>query len=741
MKKYIFQIATGIILLTLFLGYSAGLWQLALVRHLELWSYDHRLKFTMPGEIDDRIVIVDIDEKSLAEVGRWPWSRNQVARMLDQLFDLYSVAVVGFDVVFAEADTSSGLKELEALSAGVLKNDENFRRVLAKSRHRLDYDSMLASSFKNRPVVLGYYFGNEIKEKSRITGLLPQPVLTEQDFPEGDTTIPVKFGYGANIAVLQKTVVSGGHFNPEPDLDGVIRRVPMLQKYQGNYYESLSLAILRTMFGQPKIVPGFPETKDSLLEWLQVADLHIPVDSSSAALIPYRGRQGSFRYISAVDILNGRVEKKLLEGAIVLVGTTAPGLMDLRSTPVSAVYAGVEIHANIIAGILDNNIKHAPSYARGAELLGLALGGFLLIFWLPFLGPISSFVLTFVLIAVTGFINFIAWRSGLVLPLASQMLLFPLLYAFNASYGFLLESRTKRQITGLFGQYVPPQIVSKMSKDPERFTMEAESREMTVLFADVIGFTNISEKLTPKELATFMNKYLTAMTAIIYEHGGTVDKYIGDAIMAFWGAPLEDPQHARHAVEASIAMRSRMDAMQEEMRAEGFPEIRMGIGINSGQMRVGNMGSSFRVAYTVMGDSVNLASRLESLTRLYGIPIIAGKATRELVSGFLWRELDLVKVKGKNEPVDIFEPCGEESLLEQNYINDIMGFNNLVFLYRKQEWHVAESLLKVMINDKPDMRLYQLYMSRVRQYLNEPPSPEWNGVCTFNTKNGDVLNA
>ncbi|MDD5286702.1 MAG: adenylate/guanylate cyclase domain-containing protein [Desulfuromonadaceae bacterium] len=734
MRNHALRMAIGLAIMLLFLLHGLGWLQLGLVRQLELWSYDYRLLQTMPGGLDDRIIIVDIDEKSLAEVGRWPWSRNRVAGMVDQLFDHYGVAVVGFDVVFAEPDTSSGLREMEALARGPLSKDADFKKVLNKSRTRLDYDALLASRFNGRPLVLGYYFVNDEAGKSRTSGLLPAPVLNRDAFKGGIAHIPSKSGYGANIPVLQKAAKIGGHFNPDPDPDGVTRRVPMLQEYGGNYYESLSLAVLRAMFGQPDIVPGFPGGRDAMLEWLQVADLRIPVDSSATALIPYRGNQNSFQYVSAADIMNGKVPKKTMEGAIVLVGTTAPGLMDLRSTPVSAVYAGVEIHANMIAGILDGNIRHAPTYARGAELACLVVGGLLLTLLLPFLGPLWSLVLTMALVAGAVTINSMAWRSGLVLPLASQMLLFPLIYAFNASYGFLVESRSKRQLTGLFGQYVPSQIVSRMSKDPQRFTMEAESREMTVLFTDVVGFTTISEKLTPKELALFMNQYLTAMTSIIYEHGGTVDKYIGDAIMAFWGAPLDDPDHALHAVEASLAMRTRMVTLQQEMKTQGFPEIKIGIGINSGQMRVGNMGSSFRVAYTVMGDAVNLASRLEGLTRQYDTWIIVGEVTRAKVEGVIWRDLDLVRVKGKHEPVAIHEPCGKELTLEKQYENDITLFNNMVDSYRRQEWDAAEEILQGLIAKMPDRKLYQFYLTRIKQYQKEPPPSGWDGVCTFTTK-------
>lgn len=723
----------GLVLVLLFMLHNLEIINLGVVRQLELWSYDQRLRMTMPGGIDDRIVIVDIDEKSLADIGRWPWSRNVVARMVDQLFERYQVAVVGFDVVFAEPDTSSGIKVLDRLARHELKDNGEFQGVLATHREQLDYDALLASRLAGRQVVLGYYFTSDPPELARTSGQLPQPVLPKGALAGGQSYVPTKNGYGANIPVLQH-VAQAGHFNPDPDLDGVTRRVPLLQAYQGNYYEALSLAVLRAMFGSPDLQPGFPSGKDTQLEWLQVADMRIPVDGAASALIPYRGRQGSFRYISAADILKGTVKRDQLEGAIVLVGTTAPGLMDLRSTPVSAVYAGVEIHANMIAGMLDVSIKHAPSYAQAAELVTILLAGGLLACLLPLLGPLTGLGLTLLLSVGLLIGNLAVWQQHLVLPLAAALIMISLIYLANATWGFLVEARAKRQITGLFGQYVPPQIVKTMSKDPEHFTMAAEEREMTVLFTDVVGFTSISEKLTPQELATFMNEYLSAMTAIIYAHGGTVDKYIGDAIMAFWGAPLQDSDHALHAIQAGHAMHKRMVGLQQEMVAKGFPAIKIGIGINTGLMRVGNMGSSYRVAYTAMGDAVNLASRLESLTRQYDTWIIAGQETQRRVPGYVWRELDLVRVKGKQEPVTIFEPCGEEQGLAEEYLADIILFNKMVVAYRDQQWEAAEAMLIDLLRSKPDRKLYSLYLERVRQYRAVPPPAGWDGVCTFEHK-------
>ena len=654
MKKHFARIVTGLVLVLVFLLQGLGILNLGFLRQLELWSYDQRLNMTLPGGQDERIVIVDIDEKSLAEIGRWPWSRNQVAELLDRLFKQYKVAVVGFDVVFAELDTSSGIRELERLADTELRDNAEFRRVLGRNRQRLDYDALLAARLSSYPVVLGYYFADE---GTRTAGRLPAPVFRRQELPAGRTSIAVKNGYGANIPVLQQAARSAGHFNPDPDRDGVTRRVPMLQQFRDGYYESLSLAVMRTLYGQPALQPGFPSGDMTQLEWLQAADLRVPVDASATALIPYRGNRGSFPYLSAADVLKGRVAQQQLENAVVLVGTTAPGLMDLRSTPVSAVYPGVEVHANMIAGMLDNSIKHAPSYAVTVELVTLLLLGLLLAVLLPSIGPLASLGLSVLLAALVLIGNLVAWQQNLVLPLASGLVLVLVLYFVNATWGFLVEAHAKHLITGLFGQYVPPQIVSVMSRDPEHFTMAAEEREMTVLFSDVVGFTTISESLEPKVLAQLMNDYLSAMTAVIYEHGGTVDKYIGDAIMAFWGAPLGDPDHARHAVQAALAMQQRMESLRAEFAGKGLPQLMIGIGINSGTMRVGNMGSSFRVAYTAMGDAVNLASRLEGLTRQYGVWVIAGEATRAQVSDYVWRELDMVQVKGKQEPVKMYEPC------------------------------------------------------------------------------------
>jgi adenylate cyclase len=466
-----------------------------------------------------------------------------------------------------------------------------------------------------------------------------------------------------------------------------------------------------------------------------MGDRKVPVDERLAALVPYRGPQGSFPYVSASDVLKRAVRPETLANRIVLVGTTAPGLMDLRVTPVATVYPGVEVHANLIAGMLDGRIKHRPGYVAGVHFVTLLVAGLLLVAWLPFLGPLRS---TLVALAAAGVVaggNLAAWQqANLVLPLASPLLMIGTVFVLNMSYGFFVESRAKRLITGLFGQYVPPELVGEMSKDPEKFTMEGESRELTVLFSDVRNFTSISEGLAPQELSQLMNAYMTPMTRLIHKQRGTIDKYIGDAIMAFWGAPLQDARHASHAIEAALAMQATLAELRPAFAAHGWPEIRIGIGINSGVVSVGNMGSEFRVAYTVMGDAVNLASRLEGLTKQYGVDILVGENTRRLAPEFIFCEVDRVRVKGKNEPVAIFEPIGREGEVSAAKLEELERFAQALACYRRQDWDGAEARLRELARQAPGRRLYSLYLERLAHFRAQPPGAAWDGVFVFETK-------
>ncbi|HMC13713.1 MAG TPA: adenylate/guanylate cyclase domain-containing protein, partial [Gallionellaceae bacterium] len=393
------------------------------------------------------------------------------------------------------------------------------------------------------------------------------------------------------------------------------------------------------------------------------------------------------------------------------------------------------VHANMIAGILDQNIKQKPPYVLGAEVVLLLIVGGALSLLLPLLSPVRvTLVAGGTLIAVVVF-NVWMWQTAnLDLPIANCLMLIAGLFALNMSYGYFIESRTKRQITSLFGQYVPAELVEEMSKHPEQVSMEGESREMTILFSDVRGFTTISEGLDPKELSQFMNEFLTPFSRVIYKHRGTIDKYMGDCIMAFWGAPLRSTDHARNAIMAGLEMCQVLRELQQKFKARGWPEIRLGIGINTGRVSVGNMGSELRVAYTVMGDAVNLASRLESITKQYRVDFIVGESTREAAPDLVYRELDLVRVKGKDKPVAIYEPIGAEGEVEPALLEEIKLFHQVLRMYRKQEWDRAELQLYSLQRMFPKSRLYQVYADRVAFFRSNPPPAGWDGVFVFETK-------
>lgn len=741
-KRFSWRHILSTVLMLLFLIITIGALPLPLLDHLENQAYDMRIQLTMPGDVDDRVVILDLDEKSLAEVGRWPWSRNVLANMVDTLFKHYEVGALGFDVVFAEPDASSGAQVLEELAAGPLKENTPFLEAFDKLRPQLDRDRMFSKSLENRPVVMGYYFKTHVEKGSATSGELPSPLIEMKELSEAPLALVNARGFGANLPILQQQAMTGGFFdNPLLDEDGVFRRVPLLQQYDGKVYQSLAFGLARAILGRPPISVHYAPDNVANginwgLEWVGLGNYRIPVDQSGAVLVPYRGKQGSYPYVSAVDVLNRKVDKDLLMGRAVLVGTTAPGLLDLRTTPVQKSYAGVEIHANIISGILDGSIKHQPGYTIGIELVTVLLLAGLMTFLYPRLSPLWTTVFTALLLILVVLVNLILWTHvKLAVPLAPPLVFILSMFMLHMSYGFFVEARGKRQIAKMFGQYVPNELVDEMNQSGQDFTIGGESREMTVLFSDVRGFTTISEGLKPDELVNLMNAFLTPMTGVIHHHRGTIDKYMGDAIMAFWGAPLADPDHARHALLAALDMVKGMADLKEEFHARGWPTLKIGVGLNTGVMNVGNMGSEFRMAYTVLGDAVNLGSRLEGLSKPYGVGIVVSEFTKAKVNDMLFRELDRVRVKGKDEPVAIFEPIGIESEVDPQIQALVGAYHQAVTLYRGQKWQEAEKRFTALKAKEPERAtLHQLYLDRIAHFKTEPPGPDWDGVFTFTTK-------
>ncbi|MCI0401336.1 MAG: adenylate/guanylate cyclase domain-containing protein [Gammaproteobacteria bacterium] len=741
LKRHLVRVIIGLLVVVMFLLHVSGLLHWRLIDRMENIAYDARLVFTMPNSQDPRIVIVDINEKSLAEEGRWPWSRDRMARFLDQLFNHYHVALVAFDLVFAEPDRSSGLDVLEGLANDRFSDLPEYRARLESIRPKLDYDRLFAGGIKGRPVILGFYYNepNDTGEVSK-SGALPSPTFVQGGFKGRKIDFIRAGGYGGNLAEFQLNAIGGGHFNPWVDEDGTVRRVPMLVEYDGAYYASLSLEVARVILGVAQVEPQYAYTlpwdkRYPGLEWLKLGHHLVPVDGRIRTLVPYRGRQGSFPYASAADVLNGRVAPEILKNAVVLVGATAPGLLDLRATPVQKAFPGVEIHANLISGILDQTIKEKPAYTLGAEFILLLIIGLVMALILPLLTPLWATLVTLLVTVISIGFNFAIWHyANLVLPIASGVIMILVMYLLNMTYGFFVETRRERQIMGLFGQYVPPELVNEMSRDPASYSVEAESRELTVLFSDVRDFTNLSEGLTPKDLSQLMNEFLTPMTQIIHKHRGTIDKYMGDAIMAFWGAPVEDPEHARHALMAGMELLERTYSLQNEFRSRGWPPLRVGVGINTGVMRVGNMGSAFRMAYTVIGDAVNLGSRLEGLTKEYGVPLIVSASTKGAVPEYFYRELDRVRVMGKDEPVAIFEPIGLINDIDKTTLDEMTLYAQALKYYRAEDWDRAELQFLNLQKIAPERGLYSLYIKRVAHFRRHPPEVAWNGVFTYTTK-------
>ncbi|MCM2328210.1 MAG: adenylate/guanylate cyclase domain-containing protein [Lysobacter sp.] len=728
--------AIGLALVFFFLAHEAEWKEFRFLQQLELWAYDTRLRLFLPKQRDMRVVIVDIDEKSLKAEGRFPWPRVKLATLVKQLFERYQVRVVGFDIAFPEPDTSSGLPIFEMLAERDLKDNAQYLAFLKESRASLDYDRIFADEIAKWPVVLGV----SLRGKDDQAGVLPPPVfdtkaLGDVFYRHYDAT-----GYSGNIEILQQAATATGHIYPALDIDGLTRRVPMFMRYKEGFYEALSLAVTRTYLSNAPVRLVIDEPRkfagglEGWIRSIKVGELQIPLDRAMTAMVPYLDT-GGFRYISATDVIRGTLATEELKDKIVLVGTSAAGLVDLRATPVQEDLPGVEAHAALVAGMLDGTIKNRPPEVLGIVVLLICAIGIPLAFALPRLSAVWSTVVVVILLALVVASNLYLWQSkSWVVPIASPLLMLVLLYFLNMVYGFFSEARSRRLITGLFGTYVPKELVAEMSKNPGEYSMKGESREMTVLFSDVRDFTSISEGLSPEGLKDLMNTYLTAMTEKVQEKRGTIDKYIGDAIMAFWGAPLADPAHATHAMETAMAMQKGLRELDAPFAKRGWPALHIGVGLNCGMMSVGDMGSKFRRSYTVMGDSVNLASRLEGLTKEYGVGILVTINIVKAAPDYVYREIDKVRVKGKLEGVAIFEPVGRKGEVGAETLQEMDRFQKAVDAYRAQRWDEAEKLLKNLAYAAPESKLYKLYLQRVAHFRANPPPAGWDGVFVFTTK-------
>jgi len=652
-----------------------------------------------------------------------------VAELASRILDA-GAAVVGFDIVFPEPELNPA-----ALVLGALGPEDPASDRLIEVAEQLDGDRIMADRLGGQPVVLGFNFN---AEENGVTGAMPAPLLQlPPDQQNRLAGVDAFSSYTGNLPVLQASIPDAGFFAVRPDDDGVIRRAAVLARYENGLYPSLALAMVHSYLGQPGIELQPVELDDRIyIEGVSLGGaMQISCDRSGRVIVPFRGK-GSYRYISAGSILRGEFDPAPFRDALVLIGTTAAGLFDLRATPLDSVFPGVEVHANIISAMLDESFPIVAVWAEGLDLTMIFGFGLLFAVLFPFLRAGSLLLLA--LLVLCGYVGLNLWlwqAKHIVTSLALPLLTLLLLAISNIAWGFYSETTSRTRLKDIFGQYVPKAVAEELNRDPEAsLGFDGESREMTVLFADIRGFTTISEGLSAAELKRLLNTFFTPMTKIIFDRTGTIDKYVGDMIMAFWGAPLQDADHRAHGIEAALAMLREMERMQPMLKAEGWPEIRIGIGLNSGYMNVGDMGSIYRRAYTVIGDAVNLGSRLEGLSKFYGVPVVVSEATRQGQEAFLFRALDRVRVKGKLTAVAIFEPICRRGEETPTLTQELAAHEAALAHYYAQRWDEAEAAFRALVVAYPEVPVYAIFLDRVAENRHKALPPDWDGAFTHTSK-------
>lgn len=702
--------------------------QSSVLNRLDYILYDWRLNTTgyTTQHPDHNIIIVDIDEFSLAQEGQWPWPRTKVARLVQQLAAGGAI-VVAFDVLFSEPENHPF--EVLIQLAG---SDSELVSQLEPLKQLSDGDLQLANSFAELDVVLSYLLRND-------TGIVGDlGAIIEKMTPEQTqrSILMRAQGYTGNIPQLVESAIAAGYFNPTPDPDGVIRSVPLVWRYHDQVLPSLALATAMTYLFQDEIKINRVEVGNlDFVESIEFAKKQIRTDSQGRVIVPYIGPRKSFTYVSASDALKGKVDSGVLENAVVLVGTTAVGLFDLRTTPVGTEYPGVEVHANLLNALMSGEFPYTPDWSDAAVFVFLLAIGILFSFVLPRFGPIVLLLFSIAMLITLVTVNFWLWQAHkLALPLASSLMLLIALAVINLVEGFWRTSQSRRAVTEMFGQYVPRAHIDHMLEESGNYGFEGENKTLTVLFSDIRSFTTISEKLTATELKELLNRYFTPITEIIFNHKGTIDKYVGDMVMAFWGAPLEDAHHAENALKATIEMLDKVEELKSEFVADGLPEVTVGIGINTGPMNVGDMGSNFRRAYTVLGDAVNLGSRLESLTKFYGVKCLVGPDTKELCSRWRFRLIDKIRVKGKDEPILAWEPISLDSELSEKWKLELDAYERIYQSFSQREWEKAEQGFSELIKTSDRPLLYQVYLDRIQELKNTELPEGWDGTFSHTSK-------
>ena len=694
--------------------------------------YDYRLNILPPWpESVTNIQIVDIDERSLHIHGRMPWPRKQFAELVKKLTDLGAITIA-FDILFTEPEINPAESVLALLS------DADSKSSVEIIAEQLDGDRHFATSFAENEVVLATLFHHDVDirkgmmKSSTIVGSVANKSHKLHRFS----------GYSANTELIANPAVGQGFVNVVPDVDGFIRRAPLVVVNQGVAYPSLALEAFRSYSLADEVTLEWQQPEQSNMAAVHIGKSRIPTDNHGQLLIPFRSVPFYYSYTSAADILAGKIGDSRFNNAVVFVGTSAIGLADLRTTPVSINFPGVEIHATIFDALMSpESLPYRPDWWQGAVFVFLLFYALILTLILPRLGAISGelFALS-ILVLATGS-NFLLWRwQAIDLPLTSILVLIFSLSGYFISYGYLSENKRRKQVKAVFDRYVSPAHIDEMLEQPQEMNLKGQKKFLTVLYADIRDFTKLSESLTPEQLSTWLNRVFSPLTSDIFTHKGTIDKYVGDMVMAFWGAPLSDERQASHAVATAFAMQASIEKLNKAFSAEGLPLVRIGIGINSGMMNVGDMGSEYRLSYTVLGDAVNLGSRIESLTKYYGVCLLMSEFTKNAAikePQSNWKEqdfllIDKVNVKGKTVPITLYSPIPavEGDLFKQQcYL-----FEQALALYFQTEFAQAKAYLNKLDESFVYKRLLALYLQRIETLIDKPLPIDWNGVYSHKQK-------
>jgi adenylate cyclase len=754
---------------------TAIVWQLFVLnpvplQRLELLASDLRFRARGPRRPGSKVVIAAIDEKSIDQLGRWPWPYTVQARLVDRLVT-YGAAVIGYDVVFSSSDTSAGVETLRAIKAKLSRvNPEQASEVtvfLERAIAKADHDRIFADALKRSArTVLGYFFHFSRRDVAHLSdrdmaGFLAgirrcnydavqeKPGVRWQDLP-----LPTAWAVEANIPILSRAAWGCGFFSNVSDADGAFRRYPLIVKYRHKaevdyLFAPLGIRVLeRYLQGHTSIVVGPGGVEKVMIVGRQ--SYHIPTDARGNTLINHLGPGGTFPYYSIVDIIEGRPEAPpaAFDGKIVLVGATAEAVKDLRVTPFDPVFPGVELHATVIDNILRRDFLIEPWWGRVYVGGSIFLLGILLTLLLPRLGALGSGVSTVLLIlSGIGLNYFLFVAYGLWLSIVYPLLATIVVAGGMTLYHYVVEEKDKRFLRKTFGTYLSPALIEQMVQAKTGPKLGGESGVRTAYFTDIASFSSFSEVLSATDLVELLNEYLTAMTDILLAEGGTLDKYEGDAILAFFGAPVPMEDHATRALRTALGMQQTLARLREKWTAEGdkWPDLvkhmRMRIGINSGEFVTGNMGSTMRMDYTMMGDVVNTAARLESSAKHYGIYIQCTTNTLAMAgpADFEWRMIDKVRVVGRTEPVETVEIMAYKGQLPEKQVLMREIYHQGLELYRQQKWDEAKA--KFAESDKLEERFprrptnpSRVYLERCDFFKAHPPDKEWDGTWTLTSK-------